>query len=490
LRITVLCASAAVALLGAGCNAGSEEEAAAEPKRLPARHFRSQPDLRPPVVEVRAAPREDADDYLFLAPKGETLVQQGAMILDERGELVWFRPTPREVIDFRVQRYDGRPVLTWWTGKNDRGVGAGHFVIVDDTYRQVATVSAGNGLAADLHEFLITPRDTAVIAIYRRVPKDLSSLGGPKDGAILEGVVQELEIGTGRVLFEWHSADHVAVEESYSKLPKAEDGKPAPPFDYFHINAVDVDDDGNYLVNARNTHAVYKVSRTDGRVLWRLGGKESDYALGPGVRFAWQHDARRLPDGTLSLYDNAADDEKSKKSSRALVLRLDDARRRATLVHSYEHPTGLLATTQGNAQALDGGRLLVGWGSQPFYTEFDRDGRVLLDVKFGVPEQSDSYRVYRSAWRARPSGRPSIAVERKGDGEHTVYASWNGATDVATWQVLAGPGPQRLQPVVNRVADGFETAIPFSTRAAVAEVRALNERGAILGTSRLVSLGE
>ena len=110
------------------------------------------------------------------------------MILDDRGEVVWFRPLDTKgVADFRAQRYGGRPVLTWWRGRAERGVGDGYYVIVDETYNEIATVAAGNGLTGDIHEFLITARDTALITIYERKPWDLSSVGGPKDGEIFDG---------------------------------------------------------------------------------------------------------------------------------------------------------------------------------------------------------------------------------------------------------------------------------------------------------------
>ena len=412
------------------------------------------------------------------------------MILDDRGELVWFEPLDTEgVTDFRAQRYDGRPVLTWWRGQSERGIGDGHFVIVDDAYREIATVSAGNGLSGDIHEFLITERDTALILVYQRVPRDLTSIGGPEEGAIWDGIVQELDIPSGRVLFEWRSSEHVDLEESYAEVPRAERGAEADAYDYFHPNSIELDDDGSFIVSARNTHAVYKLARTDGEVLWRLGGKQSDYALGPGARFAWQHDARRQPDGTLTLYDNVADEEDADGASRVLVLDLDDERMRATVVRSYEHPTGLLATTQGNAQFLADGHVFVGWGSQPYFTEFDREGRVLLDGRFGV-EGTDSYRAYRLAWTGQPAEAPALVVEPRGGERHTAYVSWNGATEVARWQVLAGANAQALHRVAERDTEGFETALPFETDKAVVAVRALNARGAVLGTSPPVRLAQ
>jgi hypothetical protein len=304
---------------------------------------------------------------------------------------------------------------------------------------------------------------------------------------VFEGVVQELEITSGRVLFEWHSADHVDLSESYVKPPPAALGAKAPPYDYFHINSVDVEPDGNFLVSARNTHAVYRIRRSDGRVLWRLGGKRSDFAMGTGTPFAWQHDARRQKDGTITLFDNGAS-PKVKEYSRGIKLRVDAVTRRATLVRSYLHPRRLLSPSQANAQFLPDGHVFVGWGAQPYFTEFAEDGRVVLDGRFG--SGADSYRAYRFRWAGRPLENPSVAVSRAGPDRATVYVSWNGATLVHRWQVLGGSDPNNLRPIASAAKTGFETVIRVRTDSPFLRVRALNIRGAILGTSRAVPLAE
>ena len=187
------------ALAAAGC--GSQENAY--------QHFHSRPDLAPPVITVTTAEPGRAPGYIFIAPKPDA-AQVGPMILDDSGQLVWFEPLDTGgVADFRVQSYRGEPVLTWWRGRAEMGVGDGYDVIADGSYREIAKVRAGNGLAADIHEFLLTPRDTALITVYRRLPFDLSPVGGPREGEVFEGVVQELEIPSGRVLFEWHSSKDV-----------------------------------------------------------------------------------------------------------------------------------------------------------------------------------------------------------------------------------------------------------------------------------------
>jgi hypothetical protein len=475
--------AAGLAFAGAGCR---EEDGEPDARTPPSQHFRSRPDLRPPVVTVTTRASGADEGYVFLAPK-RGVAQAGPMIVDAAGRLVWFRPLDTKgVSDFRVQSYGGRPVLTWWRGSAVKGVGEGYYVIVDGAYHQIATVTAGNGLTGDIHEFLITPRGTALITVYRRVARDLTPVGGPRQGSIYEGVVQELDIATGRVLFEWHSGDHVALAESYVDPPPATRarGAKAGPYDYFHVNSIDLEPDGKLLVSARNTHAVYEISRPDGRILWRLGGKRSDFTMGPGTSFEWQHDARRREDGTITLFDNAAA-PKTKDHSRVLVLRLSGSR--ATLVRSYAHPRDVLAGSQGNAQLLPGGRMFVGWGAEPRFTEFSPDGRVLLDGTFG--KGADSYRAYRFPWSGRPADDPSVALGEPREGSTTVFASWNGATDVARWQVLAGPDENSMRVVASAPRRGFETAIAARTAEPRIRVRALDARGAVLGTSRAVAAG-
>jgi hypothetical protein len=378
----------------------------------------SAPDLNPPVVSVDFPAQGTAPGYVFFAPKKD-LPQSGPLIVDNRGEPVWFNPAAAGATDFRVQQYRGKPVLTWWEGHSELGYGFGHYVIADTSYREIKVVRAGNGFSGDLHGFQITPQGTALIPIYHR------------EGPLLDSLLQEIDIASGKVLFQWRASDHVPVSESY--VPRQR-GK---LFDYFHINSVDKEPDGDFLVSARNTSTVYEISRSTGDVLWRLGGKKSDFAMGAGTVFHWPHDARRQPDGTITIFDNGAAPP-LEKHSRALVLRLDLSTKRAALSRQYVHPLGLLAPHQGNVQRLPDGHVFVGFGGLPYFTEFAEDGKVIFDAHF--PASGDSYRAYRFPWVGRPAGRPSVAYAGG-----KVYASWNGATEVAAWRLLAGDDPTRLK---------------------------------------------
>jgi hypothetical protein len=474
----------AAALACTACDATQKPKVAqkAGPRPGPTQHFESRPDLRPPVVKVLKPARGTAPGYVFFAPK-LAVAQAGPMIMDNRGQVVWFHPLKltKGVTDFRAQRYRGKPVLTWWRGRVSKvGVGDGWYVIYDQSYRPVAEVRPGNGLVGDVHEFRLTSRDTALMTIYHRRKVDLRPIGGPEDGLIWDGIVQEVVVATGRVLFEWHSYPQIGVEESYSNPPRRQLGTKSFPYDYIHLNSIDEEPNGNLLISGRNTHAVYEVSRRTGKVLWRLGGKKSDYRLGAGVRFAWQHDARRLPDGTISIFDNGSAPP-VEKFSRAIVVRLD-GRRRAALLRSYRHPKRLLSPFEGNAQVLPDGHVLVGWGGWPYISEFARNGRLLFDAYFGHGKQpgadADSYRAYRFVWHGRPAAPPAITLSNG-----SVYVSWNGATDVARWQLLIGDANDSLAVVATVKKSGFETAIPLTGKGTYVAVQALDARGAVLAVS-------
>jgi hypothetical protein len=491
----------AAALLVAGCDDEMKQAQKPKPTRNtassqpeptpgPAQQFQSRPDLRPPRVRIDTPANGTAPGYVFLGVK-MAVRQAGPMIIDNRGQLVWFHPLKftKGITDVRVQRYRGKPVLTWWRGRlSNVGVGSGWYVIYDGSYRPIGEVRPGKGLSGDVHEFLITDDNKALITIYHRKKVDLTSIGGPKDGRIWDGIVQEIDIPTRRVLFEWHSYPEIGIKESYSKPPKKQLGTKAFPYDYIHLNSIDVEPNGNLLVSGRNTHALYEISRRTGKVVWRLGGKKSDFKLGPGARFAWQHDARRQPDGTITMFDNGAAPP-VEKFSRVLVLRVDPTTKQATLVRSFRHPKKLRAPFEGNAQFLQDGHVFVGWGGWPYATEFDKSGRVLWDAYFGhgkpPGQDADSYRAYRFVWHGHPTNRPALAVKQR-PAVTTLFASWNGATEVARWAVYAGDGADKLSRIGTWPKSGFETAITVQNDAKFYVVEALDKAGKALRRSEPV----
>jgi len=439
--------------------------------------FRSRPDLHPPVIDVNFTSPDMAPGYVFVAPKNGPDEagpgQDGCMILDNEGQPVWLRLLQEEdldVMNFKMQTYKGEPVLTWWVGRHT-GYGQGEYVILNSHYEELARFGAGNGYDGDHHEFLITPEDTALITVYHGVPMDLSSLGGAKDATVLDGIVQELDIETGEVLFEWHSLEHVGLVESYTK-----------PFDYFHINSIDVYDEDHLLISSRNTCTVYKVDRKTGDVVWHLGGRKNDFELGPGTRTSFQHDARRHPDGTITIFNNGNINQE--EQSRAIRVKVDEDAMKASLVREYTHPDKLLSATQGSVQVLTNGNVFVGWGSSPVLSEFTRGGEPLFDADF--PVESESYRSFRFPWTGYPKYAPTIAAESGPKDEVKIFVSWNGATEVATWEVLAGGGPKDLKPVGSAPRKGFETVITVNTTEPYVGLQARDGSGKVLGSTRAI----
>jgi hypothetical protein len=442
--------------------------------------FRSRPDLKAPAVEVAKEAGDDtAPGYIFLAPEKGGAGKGGSMIIDDRAQLVWFHPLRGpygRAMNFQAQIYQGRYVLTW-------GQTPGVYVIFDSSYREIVRFRAGNGYNGDHHEFLISPQDTALITIYNAVPKDLSSVGGSRDSVAIQGIVQELDIQSGEVLFEWRSIDHVALEETY--VTASEDHYPG--IDYFHLNSIDVEPDNNLLLSARETSALYKIDRKSGEIIWRLGGKKSDFDMGEGTHFAFQHDARRLPDGTISIFDNGSlifknGTPKALEESRAIVLELDEERMRATLVREYTHPEKQQADAAGNMQVLANGDVLVGWGRGLAISEFSKDGKLLFDLR--VSPEHRSYRAFRFEWSGQPSEeQPACVAERISEKEVQLYASWNGATEVANWEVLAGGHPGQLESLGTIPTDGFETAMQVQSSEPYIAVQAKHRSGRVLGDS-------
>jgi hypothetical protein len=439
---------------------------------------------------AKEARDETAPGYIFVAPQKGDAGQGGSMILDNDGHPVWLRMLQNEdmdVMNFRVQTYKGETVLTWWEGYYT-GHGQREYVIFDGSYREIARFTAVNGYNGDHHEFLISPQDTALITIYEGVPWDLSYIGGARRGVVWQGIVQELDIQTGEVLFEWRSIDHVALEETY--VTPLQDGRPG--IDYFHINSIDVDHDDNLLVSARETSTVYKIDRKTGEVIWRLGGKRSDFEMSPGTRFAFQHDARRLPDGTVSIFDNGSlvfenGTPKAVEESRGIVLGLDERKMKATLVREYTHPDKQYADAAGNMQVLPNGNVFVGWGRGLAISEFSEDGEMLFDAT--LLRKNESYRAFRFSWSARPSDQPAAVAERVSEEEVRVYASWNGAAEVATWEILAARHQGRLKSLGQVPRNGFETAMVVRTSDPYVAVRAKDSSGRALGTSKVLRPG-
>jgi len=441
--------------------------------------FYTLPNMHPPVLTVTTPDRDPAAGYV-LTTNGPGPGQYGPLIYTPQGRLVWFDALPEgeAAENLNEQSYEGQRVLTWWRGHVlSLGFGQGEDVVTNSRYQTIARVAGGNGLKADLHDFRIAGHRIAYVTAYNPIRCDLTSIGGAPGGAIVDTAIQQVDMKTGLVRWEWHSLDHIGAAESEVEAPAG-----STPWDYFHLNSIEPESDGHLLISARSTWAGYLLDGA-GKVLWRLGGNKSSFEMGPGTRMAWQHDARVLANGDLTFFDDGSNPP-IHHQSRGVVIRLDPKTRQAHLVSVYEHADPqLLAASQGNMQTLANGNTLLGYGGVPAISEFAKDGSLLFDAH--QPYDMSFYRAFRYPWSGRPSSPPAVLAALNDTGEETiVHASWNGATGVSSWRVLAAKQGGSPKARAEIPATGFESSTTLPVKYAHVAVQALDSAGHVLATSK------
>jgi hypothetical protein len=465
-----------------------------QPSKL--QHFISRPDLLPPKIQILKPAADPRSGDIFLTPLPSPVVHPqsnnaisirpvgpgGPMIIDPRGRLVWFdqlKP-PVYAINFRAQRYRRHQVLTWWQGTvTVAAFGNGEGVIADSTYRTVTTVKAGNGYPTDLHEFVITPAGDALFTIYSPVMVHLAGTPAGKLTPLLDAIVQQVDTRTGLVVWEWHAYGHIPLADSYATPGNSAD------FDAYHINSIEPERGGRVLISARDTSAVYDVDQASDQIMWTLGGKASSFRLGHGARFYFQHDAHLLGADRVSLFDDEAGPPMKAPSSRGLVLKLDFRHRTARVLRQYHRPgNDTSAQSEGSTQLLASGNAFVGFGATQFFSEFSPRGRLVFDAS--LPVDDGSYRAFRFPWKATPTTPPAAVAKRTSPANVSVYVSWNGATSVARWQLLAGDSPAVLKPIARVPDRAFETRIDAASTKSSFQVRALSPSGRVIGRSAVV----
>jgi hypothetical protein len=477
-------------------------------------NFISAPYLRPMRVTLNVKKPGRAPGFIFVAPYtaygNEMMGQTGALIMDRQGNPVWFRPLKDRTVqntDFRMQYYHRRPVLTMWEGTisgtksanpnlpaGDPEPGA-FFQILNQNYEVIKKIKAQKDFTADVHEFIITKKDTALFTAIKQVQADLRPFGGPEEGYFDDYSIQEVDIKTGKLLFIWDALTH--VNPGNSILPASSAVNSNNIWDCYHMNSVEEGPNNTLLVSMRNMCAVYSIDKKTGKILWQLGGKKSDFTFGDNAQFYWQHDARYGSDGTISLLDDArcaCPEGPTERAARSLVLRLDFKKMQANVDRTYYHDPLAFAPAQGNVQELQNGNQFVGWG-QPYYaSEFANEGNTqedpsvnfLYDMQF--PNRNISYRAFKYLWVGMPLDPPSAVAKRYPEAT-MVYASWNGSTETSAWQVLAGLTRDKLVVVVSSTpCTGFETKIKVEAKGPYFKINALDKLGQMIGTTEILHI--
>jgi EmrB/QacA subfamily drug resistance transporter len=460
--------------------------------------FITAPTLHPPKIRVteHAPVGELAPGYILTANffdlnEPPIIGQSGPLILDRTLQPVWFQPVPEQVVaaNLSLQTYKGSPALAWWQGRvtNTGATETGEDVVVNKHYQTVATLKATDGWVLTLHEFLISGEDAWVTA-NRNIPMNLSKYGGAYNGALVDSAVQEYNLRTGRLISNWDALDHIPLSQSEASLPTN-----GFPWDAYHVNSIQLTGNGTFLVSMRNTWAAYLVDMNTGAIEWTLGGRHSSFKFGASAAFQWQHDVRLQPGSMVSMFDDhccqltgGGTYVSPSAPSRGLVLKLDQQAHTASLVAQYTLGGEVNSDYMGDTEPLPDGNVFVGWGSEPYLSEYSSSGKLLLEGEF--PGSDLSYRATLAQWVGEPLS-PPVGAARQRDGRTTVYASWNGATEVASWRVLSGPSAGSLRVVASAAKSGFETAIAVPQGYQSFKVEALGSSGRVIGVSRPFTLG-
>lgn len=474
--------------------------------------FFSEPNLHPMKITVNKFDPETSSGFIFVAPYAFSddaiYGQPGALIMDNEGNPIWFRPlnTPNLMnTDFRMQTLNGKPVLTFWQGTlatppaytNAPGGSSepgSCYYILDNTYAVIKNVSARNGFTSDIHEFLLTPNNTALFLSTKSIPMDLTPYGGPKEGFVQDFAIQEVDLETDELIFFWDALQHIPLTDSFE--PASSASSSGNIWDVYHLNSIGLTDSvEDILVSGRNLWTIYRINKPTGNIVWRLGGKQSSFTIGKGAKFSWQHDARFLPNNVVSLFDdNCCESDTVPPGTpfaHGLILKLDLENMKASRLKTYYHNPNIHVSSQGNVQSLPNGHKFIGWGQSQYFSEFKKPGNNVTNPSLNMiydasmPGNNYTYRAYRNDWVGTPNYPPSIAVKSKAS-QIIVYASWNGSTETSAWQIFAGKSPSTLFKVATAARSGFETAIPVNDKGPYFQVKAVNSLGQIIGASKVV----
>jgi hypothetical protein len=315
-------------------------------------------------------------------------------------------------------------------------------------------------------------------------------------GWIWDCIIQEVDIATQKLIFEWKASEHYDIWSSHNL--EGQTGTHNAPYDFFHLNSIDKDPSGNYLISSRYMHSLTYINGQTGDIIWIMGGKQNqftDISDGKALSFTWQHHARWHDNyTTITLFDNGADyGHKTAKFSRGLHLSVDTQAMTVSLIQEYINPEKILSSSQGSLQVLPNDNVFIGYGYNGVWTEFTPDGNAICDVHFESASRFNtgdvqSYRMMKyKNWVGKPSTNPDLAIE--GD---VAYISWNGATNVVTWNLERASAAEgndiTYTEIKGVVKSGFETAIVLDGITGLLRITGVDHDGKLLGSTSIVEI--
>ncbi|KAJ6089819.1 hypothetical protein N7467_005035 [Penicillium canescens] len=474
--------------------------------------FVTLPDVRAVKFNIEYHNRERVSPgYWFVSPylhidpdPPSSLYEQyqiGPHIYDDEGRLVWTGSQQfdnRNVFDFKVTNSLGSdPHLSMvlqhsWDGGEDSGFG----IVLRNDYEHDRKLPLRRDLGIfDIHEFNIRPDGkSALVSIYLSHEITLEDFGRPGEPTWLEsGGFAEIDMNTAEVIQWWDSFNRIPLYESVHYGPgSVAEGHPG--WDYVHINSVDKNEAGDYLISARFTNTIYMISGINGDIMWRLGGAYTNFQQ--DFTFSKQHDAKFVEsNGThhiISFLNNASDEEFNEENmSSSMFVELDTGANPMTarVIRRYNRPDSELSRLRGNTQQLPNDNVFTCWSKGGYISEHGADGELLFTANFTSPRYS-SYRGYKFEFTGRPNTPPDVVASVSGTDETNMvtsfWVSWNGATEVATWNFYAQASEFHFPVLIGSTPKfDFETMFVSAGYLDWVSAEAVDVNGTVLGKSEV-----
>ena len=356
-----------------------------------------------------------------------------AQIMTSNGHFIFRHESQEKGLNFDINR---NGYLTSYNETTDA------FDMFDSSYNTIQSFKVANGYITDIHDFLILPDGHSFLIglDYQVIDMTVYDPDYSANATVVGAILQELD-ASQNVIFEWRSWDHIEVTEAlHETLFFAF-------IDYVHANSIDIDTDGNLLLSCRNLDQVIKIDRATGNFIWRLGGIKNEFTfLNDTLRFNYQHDARRIANGNITLYDNG--NYHPVKASFAKEYRINEADMTVSKVWSYVHPfingKPVRGFAMGNVQRLPNGNTLINWGSiyagtslgkgSPNLTEVDSLGNIVWEMTLDESKKGVIYRAHRYSWT--PCARPSEKTLKASNiTQSSVKLSWGHATNATGYTI-------------------------------------------------------
>ncbi|KAK3691689.1 hypothetical protein LTR37_018482 [Vermiconidia calcicola] len=469
--------------------------------------FITRPDIVSPRWEVKYYDKDAiTPGYWFLAPYEKVGEREpggawiGPAIYDGDGGLIWsgsYIWNNINIMDFQMQKVRGEDRLTLMFPVEGDGI------ILDNHYREVDRTPVGiTGKTLNMHEFHFVENGASLLLLKRNITKaskEMSkAVGYDGECQIMFVGIEEIDTANWDTKFTWTSEDWITLDESTLDTAPAEK-RCKNSWDYLHANALDKFTDGHYLLSARHADTIYKVDKDDGHIHWRLGGRNSDFEMG-NLNFSRQHHARfRYQNEThtvISLLDNSKGQDPQPPTSgwsRALLitLRTDTDPMTAEIMQAFDHPRREYAWRRGNYQMLDNGNAFICWSEQSLQSEHAPDGKLLFEAQM-EPHWIGTYRAFKHQFVGLPLDPPDVYAQAFNHEEPAsststlVHVSWNGATEVATWNLYKSTEDgETMLKIASKPRSGFETALEYDGFASYVVVEAVNKDRVPIGQSEI-----